>query len=184
MADPLSVAASVVGLLAAGAKITKVLGVVISKARGAPENCRKIRTQVDDIIGVLSQLQLFVVGTSRASRSRTSLILVDQVIITLAACVTTFSELDSFARSLQSDADMGVLDRFRWMSKEQEIKDVLQRLESHKASLLLMMTILTWYVGIGPPRFACTPRLTYITAKSRTTLKTRSTGCVIWCSKP
>ncbi|KAK3299726.1 Rho GTPase activation protein [Chaetomium fimeti] len=38
---------------------------------------------------------------------------------------------------------MGILDRLRWLSKEQEIKDVLQRLESHKSSLSLMMTILS-----------------------------------------
>jgi hypothetical protein len=146
MADPLSVAASVVGLLTAGAQITKVLTQVINKARDAPDNCRKMRDQVEDIRSVLNQLQMFVIGTSRASRSRTSLILVDQVIVTLAACVTTFSELDSFAQSLQSESEMGVLDRLRWLSKEKDMKDVLQRLESHKSSLSLMMTILTWCV--------------------------------------
>jgi hypothetical protein len=149
MADPLSVAASVVGLLTAGAQITKVLTQVIDKARGAPEECRRIRNHVDDIRNVLAQLQLFVTGTSRALRSRTSLILVDQVIVTLAACVTTFSELDTFAQGLHSEAEMGVLDRLRWASKQKDINDVLHRLESHKSSLSLMITILTWYVMVA-----------------------------------
>ena len=144
MADPLSVAASVVGLLAAGAQITKVLTKVMTEARDAPDECRKIKSEVDDIRNVLTQLQLFVVGTSCATKSRTSLILVDQVLVTLAACVTTFSELDTFAKDLQSDHTMGILNRLRWASKDKEIQAVLQRLESHKSSLTLMMTILTW----------------------------------------
>jgi len=153
MADPLSIAGGVVGLVAAGAQITKMLTQVIKKARDAPDECRRIITQVDDIRNVLVQLQTFVIGTSRPSRSRTSLILVDQVIVTLAACVTTFSELDALTKTLESEAGMGVLDRIRWLIRDKELKDIIQRLESHKSSLILMMTILTWFVGrfLYPP---------------------------------
>ncbi|KAF4969837.1 hypothetical protein FSARC_2995 [Fusarium sarcochroum] len=143
MADPLSTAASVVGLLTAAAQISKVLANVISKARHAPEECGRIKNEVDDIRNILAPLQLFILGTRRASRSRTSLIMVEQVVATLAACVTTFSELDTFATALENDVDMGILDRLKWASKDKVIKAVLVRLESHKNSLTLMLTILT-----------------------------------------
>ncbi|KAJ3549850.1 hypothetical protein NM208_g282 [Fusarium decemcellulare] len=143
MADPLSTAASVVGLLTAAAQISKILANVIDKARHAPEECSRIKSEVDDIQNVLTTLQLYIVGTRRAARSRTSLIMVEQVVATLAACVTTFSELDTFATALQTDADIKILDRLRWASKDKEIKAVLVRLESHKSSLTLMLTILT-----------------------------------------
>jgi len=146
MADPLSVAASVVGLITAAAQVSQVLTDVISKARHAPDTCRHVRNEVDDIRGVLAQLQLFITGVSMASRSRTSLIMVDQVVVTLAACVTTFSELDAFATSLQSTIEMTIFDRLHWVSKEKDIKNMLAKLESHKLSLTLMVTILTWYV--------------------------------------
>ncbi|KAF5010818.1 hypothetical protein FDECE_3027 [Fusarium decemcellulare] len=143
MADPLSTAASVVGLLTAAAQISKILANVIDKARHAPDECSRIKSEVDDIQNVLTTLQLYIVGTRRAARSRTSLIMVEQVVATLAACVTTFSELDTFVMALQNDADMKILDRLRWASKDKEIKAVLVRLESHKSSLTLMLTILT-----------------------------------------
>ncbi|KAI0144646.1 Rho GTPase activation protein [Xylariaceae sp. FL1272] len=143
MADPLSVSASVVGLIGAGAKISQALAHVVSKARHAPKECKNLRIEVDTIQAILSQLQLFLLGNRRAPRSRTSLILVDQVIATLAACVTTFSELDIFTEALQSDHDLGILDRLRWVAKEGEVKDLLTRLESHKSSLNLMLMILT-----------------------------------------
>lgn len=144
MSDPLRAAASVVGLLTAAAQISKILANVIDKARHAPKECTRIKAEVDDIRNVLASLQMFITGANRASRSRTSLILVDQVVVTLAVCVTTFSELDAFATSLDCEADMNILDRLRWVGKDSTVKAILARLESHKSSLALMLTILTW----------------------------------------
>ncbi|RSM09379.1 hypothetical protein CEP52_004222 [Fusarium oligoseptatum] len=143
MSDPLSTAASVVGLITAAAQISKILAHVIDKARHAPQECSRIKAEVDDIRNVLMTLQLYIVGTRCAARSRTSLIMVEQVVATLAVCVKTFSELDTFAMALQNDSNMEILDRLRWASKDKEIKAVLVRLEAHKSSLTLMLTILT-----------------------------------------
>lgn len=144
MADPLSIAASVVGLITAAAQITQILSTVISQAKNAPKSCTQIVREVNDISSVLSQLQRFINGTSRASSSRTSLILLEQIVATLGSCVITFSELDVFVESLSSDARMGVLERLRWVSKADDVKDTLARLQNHKSSLTLMLTILTW----------------------------------------
>ncbi|CAG7560917.1 unnamed protein product [Fusarium equiseti] len=143
MADPLSIAASVVGIVTAAAQVSKILANVIDKTRNAPKECNRILAEVGDIQNVLTTLQLYIMGARRAPRSRTSLIMVEQVVATLAACVTTFSELDIFAIALQNDAEMKVLDRLRWSSKDKEIKAILVRLESHKSSLTLMLIILS-----------------------------------------
>ncbi|KAJ0126118.1 Uncharacterized protein HZ326_30778 [Fusarium oxysporum f. sp. albedinis] len=140
MADPLSVAASVVGLLTAAAQVSKIIANVMNKARHAPGECGRIKAEVDDIRNVLVTLQLFIINPRQASRSRTSLIMVEQVVATLAACVTTFSELDTFATALENETS--ILDRLRWASKDKDIHAILVRLESHKNSLTLMLTIL------------------------------------------
>jgi hypothetical protein len=72
------------------------------------------------------------------------LILVEQIVITLSACVTTFSGLDVFVETLGTDANMGLLDRLRWATKTSTIQEHMQKLELHKGTLTLMMTILTW----------------------------------------
>src|SRR5436853_414875 len=89
----------------------------------------------------------FVLGASKASRSRASLILVEQVVTTLSACVLTFSELDVFVQALDSEQKMGILDRMKWIIKSNALKELLERLQQHKLSLNLMLTILTWYVN-------------------------------------
>ena len=77
------------------------------------------------------------------NRSRTSLILVDQVVLTLSACVATFSELDVFSELLQSDSSMGIMDRVRWARKSDAATEYLEKLRMHKNSLSFMLTIIT-----------------------------------------
>jgi hypothetical protein len=144
MADPLSVAASVVGLLTAGAQITQVLNTLISRARWVPQDCRIACAEVADIRRILSQLRVFLLGIETTTPSRSSLILVDQVVVTLASCVTTFSEADVLVRKLESEERMGLWNRFKWAEKVESLSDLVRRLQMHKSSLGLMLSILTW----------------------------------------
>lgn len=63
---------------------------------------------------------------------------------TLAAAVTTFSELDVFVEVLDSDEKMGLMDRLRWVSKAKALEEINQRLQVQKKSMNLMLMILTW----------------------------------------
>jgi hypothetical protein len=72
-----------------------------------------MKSCVDGIRTILSQLQLMLIGKSQVGQNRTSLILVEQIVITLLACVTTFSDLNVFVETLGADANMRLLDRLR-----------------------------------------------------------------------
>jgi hypothetical protein len=142
--DPLSVTMATVGLLKAADQISSTLQSLIKRAANAPKEIKEMKSSVDGIKTVLSQLQLMLMGKSQVDRNRTSLILVEQIVITLSACVTTFSDLDVFVETLGTDATMGLLDRLRWAAKTSTIQEHMQKLEMHKSTLTLMMTILTW----------------------------------------
>jgi hypothetical protein len=144
MADPLSVAASVVGLLTVARRAAHVFADARKKIKNAPKICELTRIEVEDIRNVLSQLQVFILGTARPSVSRTSLIMVEHVVVTLAACVTTFSELDEFVELLDGVESGGAFDRFRWVAKEKQLGDILARLQLRKTSLSLILSILIW----------------------------------------
>ena len=145
MADPLSVAASVVGLITAAVQISKTIANIVERSRKAPKECLDARLEVDSIRTILSELQLFVLGASKASRARTSLLLIEQIVTILAACVTTFSDLDVFVDTLDSDEKLGLLDKLRWASKAKALSEIIAKLQMRKSSLTLMLTILTWY---------------------------------------
>lgn len=142
--DPLSVSMAIVGLLTAAQQISSAIGNLVSRGKSAPKEIQNVKSTVDTIRAVLLQLQLLLLGRTKVDRQRTSLILVEQVVITLSACVATFSELDVFVGALDSDHKLGLMDRIRWATKTTTIQEHLQKLEMHKSSLTLMMTILTW----------------------------------------
>ena len=144
--DPLSVAASVVGLLGAAAKISTLLTTFIYGTKDAPNIANGVLQEVSDISSCLAQLQGFLLGTRVGSRSRTALIMVEQVVVTLTACVITFSELEKILDPLKDQTPRKMGSRIAWMRKEPALARLCLRLNSSKTSLNLMLTTLTWYV--------------------------------------
>lgn len=123
--DPLSVTASITGLLAAGAQVVILLQRVIH----APSIPQTVGVNIQHFIGVLSQLHLFVMGETSADPSRTSMIVVQQTQIVVTGYVLTFCELHVAVDRLgQLAGKMGIRDRVKWALAEPSIRDLLQRL--------------------------------------------------------
>lgn len=102
--------------------------------------------EVNGLSAVLGRLQTYLIGVASPSKSRASLILVEQVILTLAGCVTTFSELEDLLGTSDHN-DMAALDRMKRAMKESKVSDIQGRLQSNKSSLTLLLTILQWFAG-------------------------------------
>ena len=142
--DPLSIAASVVGLLGAAAKVSSILSSFIHGTNDAPKLATGVLREVSDISACLTQLQAFLLGTRVGSRSRTALIMVEQVVVSLTTCVMTFSELEEVLSVLRNRSSSQLSGRIAWMRKEPALNKVCGRLHSSKTSLNLMLTTLTW----------------------------------------
>ena len=144
--DPLSVTASVVGLLGAAAKVTSCLHSCWSSIGSAPKLVQSLATEVTTFSGCLAQMQAFLLQPSdnQSLRPRTDLIMVKQVRVSLSDCVCVFSDLERVVDSLRLDGQMRFLDRVRWMSKEKVISTILARLQRAKLTLNLIITTLTW----------------------------------------
>ena len=144
--DPISVAASFVGLLGAASKISSILNSVVRSARTAPKLAQNTLIEVNDITVCLNQLQTFLLRTQTTHRSQESLILVDQVLVILSDCVMIFSELEQTLDSLRIEEPWQVHQVVKWMLREKDVAAILTRLQSSKASLSLIMTTLNWCV--------------------------------------
>lgn len=139
----MDVAASVVGLLSAGAQITILLQQLIQGTVNAPGFARTIEYEMHDFSFVLSKLQHIVLGSTPLNRSRASMIDIHHLSLTLAGCVCTFSELEKEVNDLKRAGKMDIVDRVRWGWAESTFAPLIQRLQSHKLSLTLILTILT-----------------------------------------
>ena len=142
--DPISAAASIVGLVGAAAKISETLSKFITSAKGAPKLASSVLQEVSDTSACLSQLQNYLMGTKITSRHHEKFLMVQQIIVALSNCVLIFSELEEIVESLRPSDPMRSGRLAQWIIKESHIKNLFTRLQNSKTSLNLMMTTLTW----------------------------------------
>lgn len=152
MSDPLSITAGVIGIITAAAQISSLLINFTRQSKRAPRQAVIVLTEVTETSGILSHLQSFLLGTETADQSRTCFLQVDHVITILTGCVATFSELEETLDGLKTEG-MDILDRIKWARKESGIIAIIQRLQTHKASLSLMLNIFNGYAFTSLPRF-------------------------------
>lgn len=143
--EPLSIAASIVGLLTATAKISKTLKNFIGCVKNAPQLAEHVLVEVSNINASLTQVQNFLNSTNSRSQSRKQLVMMEQVVVILSTCVMAFSELESILESLSLEEPTKKLwARVAWTRQESSLKLLLKRLRWSKISLTLVLTTLTW----------------------------------------
>lgn len=140
--DPLSVSASVLGILGAAHQVSSFLIKFTKDTRSAPQLAQSVLAEVNSTTVILSQLQTFLLGTVTASKAGASLVLVEQVIVVLTECVKTFSELEDVLETSKNAQEVHGIDRAKWALKEPKINTIQQRLQSNKINLTLMLTVL------------------------------------------
>ena len=134
--DPISAAASVVGLLGAAAKISEVLLKFIGSVKGAPKLAQNILMEVSDVSACLNQLQRYLQGAISTSSSQEQLLMVELLVVTLSNCVLIFSELEEITNSLKPEEPMHPWRLAQWLLKEQTISALLVRMQQSKSSLV------------------------------------------------
>jgi hypothetical protein len=153
--DPLSVMASVVGLLTAAAKVSSILSAIKLSVKDAPQLVNHVLSEVKEVEISLSAIHKFLQGVASAPRQRIALIQLDQLIATLTEAVLTFSELEALVTPLAMQSKVPTMERVKWALKEETVSSVMQRLQRHKSSLSLMLNIVQWLVFaliLAPPR--------------------------------
>jgi len=144
--EPLSITMAVIGLLNTARAVSSGIVRLVAIKQNSSNEIREIKITVDTLRSVLLQLQLLLLNHGKIDERRTSMILVDEVVVTLTACVMTFSDLDSCVEGLEADEKLGILGAMKWASKAAELRRYKGDLEAHKSSLSLMDNILSWYV--------------------------------------
>lgn len=142
--DPMSAAASIIGLLGAAAKVSEVLLKFIGSVKGAPKLAQNVLVEVSDVSACLNQLQRYLQGALSTSSSQEQFLMVEQLVVTLSNCVLIFSELEETVESLKPEEPMQPWRLARWVFKEQAISALMVRMQQSKLSLSLMLTTLTW----------------------------------------
>ncbi|KAI9707030.1 MAG: hypothetical protein M1820_004618 [Bogoriella megaspora] len=145
--EPLSVAASIVGLIGIAGKISAILVKFYTVVKNAPSLAGEVSIEITHITASLNQLNDYITDTANANTAGSKLILLQHLRAVLSGCVTTYSELEATIDSIELGKDMGINSLAKWSVKEPAIAAIMGRLQNHKASLAFMLSILQWFAS-------------------------------------
>ncbi|KAK1497758.1 hypothetical protein CABS01_10736 [Colletotrichum abscissum] len=138
MADPLSIAGSVAGLLATAVKVYNTTYNFVSSAIDAPESAMQMFQLIEETMMTLSSVHKLLRSLDSFSSSRKNMIQLDHLSIVITHSVLTLSKLESIVCQQN-----GLRSQMRWaLWHEKKILALLPRLESQKSTLAVMITIL------------------------------------------
>ena len=150
MADPLSIAASLAGLVSITIELGKILGPYVAAAKETPQIALRTYSEIQSTQAILAGLQKLTGNLASPNIQHAALISVDQLVAILTDGVLIFSELEHLIQSLipQGSADqrLPLLLRLQWVREEGTLNSLLTRLQAFKSSMNLMLVILMRFV--------------------------------------
>ncbi|KAF1957608.1 hypothetical protein CC80DRAFT_443975, partial [Byssothecium circinans] len=141
MGDPLSVAASIIGIIAAAGKVAETLEPLISNVKDTKNIARTIQTQIKDSRSILQALQRLLDDLEQSPRRRRELIQIDQLRATLLDGTIIFSDLEPVVLQL-GPANESLRNRVQWARKRDQLETFVSRLELFKSTITVMLNIL------------------------------------------
>ena len=174
MSDPLSVIASVAGLVQVSANILSITQQLYTSGKDAPASIRRIKDEMEDLHLIFRQVQSLIEGyeNKRLKRHRLNMLPLHDLMTILTSCVLRYSELDERLSRVADLVDESgkkkltpkplpgsgsrssrswiVLKRIKWaLWEEPEAAEFIADIARHKSSLHIMLTVINikWYVG-------------------------------------
>ncbi|KAF4343955.1 hypothetical protein FBEOM_2112 [Fusarium beomiforme] len=145
MADPLSLAASIAGLISITVEAVKFLSPYVSAAKETPPVAAHVYSEVQSTQVILMGLQDLTRNLASVKVQRAALVGVNQVVAILTDGVLLYSELHTELQSLpakEGDVKIPLIGRLQWARKESTFITLLNRLQSFKNSMTLVLMIL------------------------------------------
>ena len=139
--DPLSISASVAGLVAVAANICSTLATISSQKREAPRLIESVRLAVIDVRAAVRSLENLLSDLVHAQTRRLDLIQLEQLVVVLTEAVLTFSELETIITPF---ATSQIWDRLEWVQKESTVSRIFERLQRHTSAFSLILKIVNW----------------------------------------
>ncbi|KAK6510196.1 hypothetical protein TWF481_004912 [Arthrobotrys musiformis] len=142
MAEAIGLAASIVGLIAVGAKLIPWISNVATKISDAPDSVKTVMFQLNEADIIIKAIQAYIREEEPLAASHKSFISLEDLSVALTGCMLAYSGLESHVDFVRIGGKISSFDRGKWILREKEILEVIRALQNHKSSLSLMLTII------------------------------------------
>lgn len=141
--DPLSVAASIIGILAAATKVVELLKPVVSNVTESTKNAAILCSRIESSRNVLSALQKLLNNLNATPRKRKELVPLDHLVVSLTNGVLLFSELETIVLELGTSTE-NFRTRIQWARRDKTLNMMISRLQGFEISISVMLNMLQW----------------------------------------
>jgi chromosome segregation ATPase len=139
MSDPLSISASIAGLIGLATQVLSLIGNIKSKSSNELD---ALSREVSGMHATLLQLQKFVQSHSTKVQSDEEWL--QALSNALNECGNTFLGLEKLLAGLVTEHSyQAIWKKLKWTLKDKDIQDAQRRLESYKATIDLLLSIHT-----------------------------------------
>jgi len=143
MADPLSIASGIAGLLTLSTTAYSALSTFLANTKNAPKAVRDIQMEVSEMRLALISASDLLAAFDNVPHGRKKMVQLEHLVLVLTQIFDTFSELRHLLARF-SHIPKALWARIKWAWLQSKVGDLMQRLRSQKGSLSLILNILQW----------------------------------------
>lgn len=143
--DPLSIVASVAGLVSLSAEASKIIGEYYTSAKNASKDVQDIKTELESLSIILQRLELLLRSDKMGSKS----ISFDNSSVlnsALISCETIIKEVTAKLQRSNDSSAARMWERLKWPFSEKEVQKLLETLHAYIHTFQFALTVEGWYV--------------------------------------
>ena len=139
--DPISMAASVAGLVSLTIKVSSTVGSYCKSVKNARKDVQEVGEELESMHDVLHQLDEFL----RSQQLKTKFFEPTSVLATaITICGDTVTKISSKVQKLESNGLASMWERLKWPVSEKEMQRILATLRRCAATFQFSLTIEGW----------------------------------------
>jgi hypothetical protein len=142
----MDVASAIVGLLGVGAQVYSTLNTFVSTCQDAPFIAHTTRDEVRDFHYALDRLRHYVWQREQITPLGRATTDTTQLRLTVASSMATFNQVEKILNRLLVQSKMDYIQRIRWALSDGDLAKLLTRIQQHKVTLILLLTIWSRFV--------------------------------------
>lgn len=144
MADPLSIAASVAGLLTLAGSLYKQISIFTNGIQGVPQSAFALQLSVFEVRLALDSISGLMDSFLDVPPRRRAMVQIDHLVICLTQLVLVFDELEDFVRTWPEDIQFSRWKRWRFFAQDEKMTRLNSKIQQQKTSINLVLNVLQW----------------------------------------
>lgn len=141
--DPLSIAASIAGLVGLSCEISYIVQEYYSSAKNASKDIKNVQNELEALSDVLKRLE-YMLRNDREVKAFSAFSSSSVLVTALQACHEQIKEISAKLKSSKHGSDCRIWERLKWPFSEKDVKKMLDAIRRFTLTFQFSLTVDGW----------------------------------------